>query len=33
MTGYERDQFGSGWIDVNRNGCDNRDDILRRDLT
>ncbi len=33
MSGYERDQFGSGWIDVNRNGCDTRDDILRRDLT
>ena len=26
-------QFGSGWVDVNRNGCDTRDDILRRDLT
>ena len=33
MTGYSRDQFGSGWVDVNRNGCDTRDDILRRDLT
>ena len=33
MTGYDRDQFGSGWVDVNRNGCDTRDDILRRDLT
>jgi hypothetical protein len=33
MTGYDRDHFGSGWVDVNRNGCDTRDDILRRDLT
>ena len=33
MTGYDRDQFGSGWVDVNRNGCDTRNDILRRDLT
>src|SRR5262245_28886508 len=32
MTGYDRDQFGSGWIDVDRNGCDTRDDILRHDL-
>jgi hypothetical protein len=31
-TGYARDQFGSGWIDVDRNGCDTRDDILNRDL-
>jgi hypothetical protein len=33
MTGYAREQFGEGWVDVNRNGCDTRDDILRRDLT
>ena len=32
LTGYERAQFGSGWVDVDRNGCDTRDDILRRDL-
>ncbi len=32
MTGYARYRFGSGWVDVNRNGCDTRDDILRRDL-
>src|SRR5690349_13025708 len=31
-TGYARDQFGRGWIDVDRNGCDTRNDILRRDL-
>ena len=32
-TGYDRDLFGSGWVDVNRNGCDTRNDILIRDLT
>ena len=32
MTGYDRAQFGSSWADVDRNGCDTRDDILRRDL-
>jgi len=32
-TGYTRDQFGPAWADVNRNGCDTRNDILKRDLT
>ena len=32
-TGYDRDNFGSGWVDVDRNGCDTRNDILARDLT
>ncbi|GAA1365811.1 hypothetical protein GCM10009596_30370 [Arthrobacter rhombi] len=32
-TGYERSNFGSGWKDPDRNGCDARNDILRRDLT
>ena len=32
-TGYDRDQFGQAWTDVDRNGCDTRNDILRRDLT
>ena len=33
-TGYERTgMFGSAWIDVDRNGCDTRNDILARDLT
>ena len=32
MTGYARDQFGPAWNDVDRNGCDTRNDILRRDL-
>jgi hypothetical protein len=31
-TGYSRAQFGDAWADVNRNGCDTRDDILNRDL-
>jgi hypothetical protein len=37
-TGYERDRFGSAWTDDNtqpygHNGCDTRNDILRRDLS
>lgn len=38
-TGYSRDQFGSAWTDkagdvlYANNGCDTRNDILRRDLT
>jgi len=32
-TGYERSQFGPTWSDVDRNGCDTRNDILYRDLT
>lgn len=32
MTGYERARFGNAWVDVDRNHCDTRDDILRRDL-
>jgi hypothetical protein len=38
MTGYTPDQFGDAWTDDNddllgHNGCDTRNDILRRDLT
>lgn len=29
---YDRDQFGQRWADIDRNGCDTRNDILRRDL-
>lgn len=29
---YDRDLFGQEWLDVDRNGCDTRNDILRRDL-
>jgi hypothetical protein len=33
MTAYARvADFGSAWLDVDRNGCDTRNDILRRDL-
>jgi hypothetical protein len=33
MTGYDRVRdFGEAWLDVDRNGCDTRDDVLRRDL-
>ena len=32
-TGYERSQYGPTWSDVDRNGCDTRNDILYRDLT
>lgn len=32
-TGYDRDQFGPAWQDVDNNGCSTRNDILTRDLT
>ncbi|MCW2697685.1 MAG: hypothetical protein JWR62_2770 [Modestobacter sp.] len=32
-TGYDRDEFGPTWADVDRNGCDTRNDVLARDLT
>jgi hypothetical protein len=31
-TGYDRDLFGQAWADTDRNGCDTRNDVLRRDL-
>ncbi len=31
-TGYDRDAFGQAWADVDRNGCDTRNDMLHRDL-
>jgi hypothetical protein len=38
MTGYDRDAFGPAWSDDTddqwgHNGCDTRNDVLRRDLT
>lgn len=30
---YQRNAFGPAWADVDHNGCDTRNDILRRDLT
>jgi len=32
-TGFSRSAFGAQWSDVDRNGWDTRNDILRRDLT
>lgn len=32
-TGYERDAFGQRWADVDRDGCDQRNQVLARDLT
>ena len=32
-TGYSREAFGPAWADADRNGCDTRNDVLRRDLT
>lgn len=32
MTGYTRAMFGAAWTDTDRNGCDQRNDTLRRDL-
>lgn len=29
---YDRDLFGQSWSDVDRNGCDTRNDVLGRDL-
>ncbi|MEW9547926.1 HNH endonuclease family protein [Nonomuraea sp. NPDC050783] len=31
-TGFDRDKFGPAWSDVDHNGCDTRNDILKRDL-
>ena len=30
---YDRSAFGPAWLDMDRNGCDTRNDILRRDLS
>jgi len=30
---YDRDSFGPAWADTDRNGCDQRNDTLARDLT
>jgi len=31
--GYERAKFGTRWKDIDRNGCDQRNDVLARDLS
>lgn len=28
VAGYRRDAFGTGWVDTDHNGCNQRDDIL-----
>ena len=30
---YDRDAFGPAWADTDHNGCDQRNDVLARDLT
>jgi hypothetical protein len=32
-TGYSREMFGPAWVDVDRNGCDTRNDLLIDTLT
>jgi hypothetical protein len=32
QTPYDRRQFGQRWADIDRNGCDQRNDVLKRDL-
>jgi len=32
-TGYDRAEFGQTWADVDHNGCDTRNDVLRHYLT
>ncbi|MHA6795740.1 HNH endonuclease family protein [Pseudonocardia bannensis] len=32
-TGYSREQFGQRWADVDRDGCDQRNQVLARDMT
>lgn len=32
LTGYRREEFGDGWADLDGNGCNTREEVLRRDL-
>lgn len=32
-TAYDRSEFGIRWAEIDHNGCDTRNDILRRDLS
>jgi hypothetical protein len=32
IPGYKRSKFGQAWKDIDRNDCDQRNDVLRRDL-
>jgi len=31
-TGYDREEFGTPWLDIDQNGCDTRNDVLARVL-
>lgn len=33
QASYDRDKFGTAWKDTNDSGCDQRNDVLNRDLT
>ncbi|HEY9416613.1 MAG TPA: HNH endonuclease family protein [Pseudonocardia sp.] len=33
LTGYSRTLFGPAWTDTDRNGCDQRNQVLARDMT
>jgi hypothetical protein len=33
LTGYKRALFGPAWTDTDRNGCDQRNQVLARDMT
>lgn len=33
LTGYSRARFGPAWTDIDRNGCDQRNQVLARDMT
>jgi hypothetical protein len=33
LTGYARTQFGPAWADIDRSGCDQRNQVLTRDMT
>jgi hypothetical protein len=32
-AGYARDRFGPAWADIDRDGCDQRNQVLARDMT
>jgi hypothetical protein len=32
QSGYDRDLFGTDWLDLDQNGCDTRNEVLKRDM-
>jgi hypothetical protein len=32
QSGYSREEFGTAWKDIDHNGCDQRNDVLARDM-